>query len=192
MYAYISGTVQSYGSDYLILDNNGIGYFIAFAHPEKLGLNKEMTIYTYQHVREDEISLFGFYSPQERDLFLNLISVKGVGPKTALAILAAVSVEELIGAIEQDNLAFLKGLPGIGSKTASQIILDLRGKLVSASESEKVFNQDIEDAQAALKALGYKQREINEVIKDLSIDDAYAVDEYVRQALQLLLKKKGG
>ena len=192
MYAYIKGFVQSYGSDYVIVENGGIGYYLHFVHPEMIGLNKEVTIYTYQHVREDEISLFGFYSMQEKELFLSLVSVKGVGPKTALGILAAVSVEKLIHAIENNDLAVLKGLPGIGSKSASQIILDLKGKLVSQENDKISKNQQIEDAIIALKSLGYKTKELSDISNALYAMEESTVDEYVKTGLQLLAKKKGG
>ena len=192
MYAYIKGIVQSYGSNYVVLENNGIGYYLSFVHPEKMALNKEVTIFTYQHVREDEISLFGFYSMEEKELFLSLISVKGVGPKTALGILAVTSVTDLISAIEQENITMLKRLPSIGSKAASQIILDLKGKLVAQDNDKLRLNQSLEDALAALKTLGYKQREISGIVEALQENNDSTVDEYVKRGLQLLLKKKGG
>ena len=192
MYAYIKGFVQSYGSDHVIVENNGIGYYIFYVHPENLGLNKEVTIYTYQNVREDEISLFGFSSVKEKELFLSLISVKGVGPRTALTVLSFITVEELVAAIEQENVTVLKKLPGIGGKTASQIILDLKGKLVAQETVALPKNRTLEDALVALKSLGYKQREINDIISELQLLENGTVDAYVKYGLQLLLKKKGG
>jgi len=193
MLAFISGKVHSYGIDWVILENHGIGFRINYMHPETLSLNKEVTIYTYQHVREDEISLFGFVSMQEYDLFMSLIGVKGIGPKTAQNILAHRSVNDLITIIENNDVASLKALPGIGAKAASQIILDLKGKLVhSDSAEEKVANMELDDAVSALKTLGYKQNEITPIMKELQNNkELHSSEEYVRFALQLLLKRKG-
>lgn len=194
MLAFITGKVHSYGFDYVILENSGIGFRINYMHPETLALNKEVTIYTYQHVREDEISLFGFASSQEYDLFMSLIQVKGIGPKTAQNILAHRSVNELISIIENNDVNSLKALPGIGAKAASQIILDLKGKLVHSDEAaRKEANPELEDAIGALKTLGYKQNEITPIMKELQKHtELKSSEEFVRLGLQLLLKRKGG
>ena len=129
MIGFVRGIVHAYGLDYVLIDVNGIGYRINFNHPESLTVGQEMTIYTYQNVREDEISLFGFLSLQEYDLFVKLISVKGLGPRTASSILGRASTDDVIKAIEDGDVDFMKRMPGVGNKTASQIILDLKGKL---------------------------------------------------------------
>ena len=99
MIAFIRGTIHSYSNDSLIIDNNGIGYRVYIANPQAVRLNTEVTLFTYQHVREDAITLFGFTSMEEHDLFLQLISVKGVGPKTALGMLAVCPAKNMIMAI---------------------------------------------------------------------------------------------
>ncbi len=192
MIAFVKGIVFDYGIDWVIIDNNGIGYKINFAHPNELVRDKEKLIYTYQHVREDDISLYGFLSSSEQDFFLKLINVKGVGPKSAMNILAKTDYNKLITSIENKDVNFLKTMPGIGPKTASQIILDLKGKLVSAEKNESLFNDELNDAIEGLKNLGYKQGEINSITNTLNSNPNLSSDEYLKLALQLLMKKRVG
>ena len=191
MIGFVRGKVHSYGADYVLLDCGNIGFRINFMHPEVLSMGQELTVYTYQNVREDEISLFGFLSLQEYDLFMSLIQVKGIGPKTALNILARKSVEDLIMIIENNDVAGLKAIPGIGAKAASQIILDLKGKLVHPEDKNKEKDPELEDAVSALKSLGYKQQEIAPILKELEASGAKTSEEYIRYALQLIIKRKG-
>ena len=192
MIAFIRGNIYSYGKDYVILDHQGIGYRIFISNPSRVPSNQEVTLFTYQHVREDAIMLFGFCSLEEHDLFLQLISVKGVGPKTALSMLAACPAKDMIMAIETNDVKTLKGLPGIGAKTASQIVLDLKGKLVDETlEIEVKDNPELVDAMDALKALGYKQSEINSLKKELLLLENATSDQYIRKALTILAKRKG-
>lgn len=184
MIGFLRGSVHAYGLDYVLLDVNNVGYRINFYHPEALSLGKEMTIYTYQNVREDEISLFGFLSLQEYDLFVKLISVKGLGPKIASNILSRASTEAIIAAIEEGDIDFIRQMPGIGNKTASQIILDLKGKLV---ETETADEGALKDVAEALKQLGYKPAEIKPVIRKLAKEEGSS-DELVKKALALLMK----
>ncbi len=192
MIAFISGRVHSFTQDWVIIENQGIGYRVFFAHPEALSLNQQVSLYTYHYIREDEQSLYGFQSMDEYDLFVKLISVKGLGCKTASGILAASTFERIIMAIEVSDVAYLKTMPGIGAKTASQIILDLKGKLVATHTKEQTGNPLLMDALEALKSLGYKPGEISSIQKDLVQSDAKTSDEYVKVALGLLLKRKVG
>lgn len=192
MIAFIKGKVFSYNSESVIIENNGIGYRIFMADPSSLVLNQEVLIYTYQQFREDATILYGFQKIEEHDLFVRLISVKGIGPKIAISAMSAASCVSIITAIETGDAQALKRLPGIGAKAASQIILDLKGKLVEQEvKAEKVINQNLQDAVDALKALGYKNSEINAIMKDLNKEKDKSVDEYIRLALSLMLKKKG-
>ncbi len=192
MIAFIKGIVHSYTSDSIIIENNGIGYRVYVANPMAVRLNTEIVIYTYQHVREDAITLFGFTSMEEHDLFLQLISVKGVGPKTALGMLGVCPAQNMIAAIENNDIKTLKGLPGIGAKTASQIVLDLKGKLVEEiTEIEIKENEQLSDAMEALKGLGYKNAELNSIKKELSLLENASTDQYIRKALGILAKRKG-
>ncbi|MCI9291804.1 MAG: Holliday junction branch migration protein RuvA [Erysipelotrichaceae bacterium] len=192
MIAFIKGTVYGNYSDSIIVENQGIGYRIYVANPMKFQIRQETIVYTYQHVREDAITLFGFSSLEEHDLFLRLISVKGVGPRTALGMLAITSANEMIQAIENNDVKYMKSLPGIGAKTASQIVLDLKGKLVEVeTKQDGDMKNEIKEAIEALKGLGYKPSELQSIVKELSQNDAATVEEYIRQALGILAKRKG-
>ena len=191
MISFVSGTVDSYGTDWLVVENNGIGYYIHYPHPESVTLGQQIKIHTYLNVREDELSLFGFESREELEFFESLIKVKGLGPKTAMTMLAKHSYDNIIQSIETGNISFLKAIPGIGAKTASQIILDLKGKLVS-SKQEETYSSDIQDAVAALKNLGYKQGEVNQAAKRMNEEAGLTTEEYLKIGLQFLMKKKIG
>ena len=182
MYGYIKGTIIENSSNYILIDNNGIGYIIFVANPYSYEINKEYTVYTYTHIREDEYSLYGFKTIEEKDLFLKLISVKGLGPKMALPILATGSIEGIVDAIERDNILYLKKFPKIGDKLARQIILDLRGKLV---KTESVVNQD-DDLIEALMALGYKNADIKKILP--KIDNSLSIEDKIKESLKIMLK----
>lgn len=186
MIGFLRGKVHYFNNDTVLLDVNNVGYRISFFHPEYLKLDEEVLIYTYEYIREDEETLYGFMSLEEYELFIKLISVKGLGPKTASSILSKYKVETIIEAIETSNLAFFKSISGLGNKTASQIILDLKGKLVSNSEQE-VNNEKIKDAIEALKSLGYKQSEIKPIMSELSKEDL-DTNGYIKRALSKLSK----
>ena len=187
MIGFIKGKVHALGTDYILLDHDGIGFRISFMYPERLHLGEEYTIYTYQNVREDEISLYGFLSLAEYDLFTKLISVKGLGPKIASNILARSSVDDLLEAIATNDIDFIKKMPGVGNKMASQIILDLKGKLVA----EKTDKDDprLEEVREALKALGYKANEFANILKELAKKDL-SRDQMIKEALKALALKR--
>lgn len=191
MIAFIKGKVHSFTLDWVILDCGNIGYKIYFAHPEKLKLNEEVLLYTYQYIREDEHSLFGFLSQTDFDLFTKLISVKGVGCKTANSIFASSNTDRLIQAIEVSDIDYLKKLPGIGAKTASQIILDLKGKLVSEHKEDSRLSKSLLDTFDALKSLGYKQSELNPLVKQLEKSTDQSTDALLKLSLQILGQKRG-
>ena len=138
MFEYINGKVTIIESGYIVIDNNGIGYKIFVGSPYSFNIDEEYKVYLYQNIREDENTLFGFKTKEERDMFLKLINVKGLGPKMALPMLAAGKVEGIVDAIERENILYLKKFPKIGDKVARQIILDLKGKLVNKEESSKI------------------------------------------------------
>ena len=183
MYGYIKGFVKDIESDYIILDNNGVGFLIYTASPYSFEIDKEYTVYLYQNVREDEISLYGFKIIDEKKLFLKLIGVKGLGCKMALPMLAAGNPSGIIDAIERENIIYLKKFPKIGDKVARQIILDLKGKLTSSQTDNLPVNNDLIDA---LKSLGYKASDINTVVKQ--IDPSSDLENQIKDALKLLLK----
>lgn len=192
MIAFVKGTVCNCGKDCIILENHGIGYRIYVANPLKFTCGNTYTIYTYQYVREDALMLYGFSTTAEHDLFLRLISVKGVGPRTALGMLAVSDANDMIAAIEQNDVKFMKSLPGIGAKTAGQIILDLKGKLVDTqAETTPEADDTIKEALEALRSLGYKANELQGIAKELSVLKLSSTEAYIRHALGIMAKRKG-
>lgn len=185
MYGYIIGKVTKITPKYIICENNGIGYLMIVSNPYNFKLNEDYKIYTHQYVREDILDLYGFLSEDEKDLFLKLISVSGIGPKSALSILASGSVKEIVNAIESRNDAYLRKFPGIGTKASQQIILDLRGKL-SFDENVIAKSSKMDDVEGALLALGYNKKEITKVLAKLdpSLDEGVLV----KMALQKMIK----
>lgn len=182
MYDFIEGTVVSLDSNNVVICNNGIGYKVFTPNPYVFKENEVEKVYLYNYIREDENSLYGFKTLEERELFLRLIGVKGLGPKVALPILATGTVSGVIDAIDRENLLYLKKFPKVGEKLAKQIILDLKGKLVSKT-SEPDINEEL---VSVLMSLGYKNNDIKRIIKD--VDSSLSIEEQVKQALKLLLK----
>lgn len=183
MYEYIKGNVVEQASTYIVLENNNIGYKIHVSNPYSFGL-EEYKIYIYQHIREDESTLYGFKTIEELNLFLNLINVNGIGPKTALPILATGSVNGIMDAINRENILYLTKFPKIGEKIAKQIILDLKGKFKSDIENTYIDNST--ELVEVLRGLGYKLNDINKVIPKVNKD--LSLGEQVKEALKLLLK----
>ena len=185
MYGYIKGIIKDIESSHIIIDNHGIGYLIYVPNPYSYKIDEEYTIYTYSYIREDEYSLYGFQNKEELAVFLKLISVKGLGPKMALPMLATGSVNGIIDAIERENILYLKKFPKIGEKVAKQIILDLKGKLAS-SETNNVVSSENTELIDALVALGYKQPDIKKIIKNVNLE--LSIEDQIKEALKLLLK----
>ena len=180
MYSYVEGIVKELESNYIVIENNGIGYLIYTSNPYSFIEGELYKIYLYQYVREDEILLYGFKTKEQKNLFLRLIDVKGLGCKMALPMLAT-EPSGIIEAIEKENILYLKKFPKIGDKVARQIILDLKGKLVS---KEQVININDELVEA-LKALGYKASDINRILPNIKETE---IENQIKEALRLLLK----
>ena len=168
---------------YIVVENNGIGYKINTPNPYSFKENEEYTIYIYEHIREDEHSLYGFSSMDEKEMFLKLIDVKGLGPKMVLPMLATGSISGIVDAINRENVLYLKKFPKIGDKVAKQIILDLKGKVSTDVEYKE---EESEDLILALETLGYKQTDINKVIPMINKDNS--IEDKIKEALRLLLK----
>lgn len=186
MYNYILGMVTDIEGTYVVVEAGGIGYQVYTPNPYSFDLNTTYKVYIYQYIREDENSLYGFKSKEEKEMFLKLISVKGLGPKMALPILATGSISGIMDAIERENILYLKKFPKIGDKVAKQMILDLKGKIsisgVEASNSSSSYEELIE----VLKGLGYKEKEIKSVV--VKVNQELSLEEQVKEALKLLLK----
>lgn len=197
MYDYIKGVVTRVTPEYLVVEQQGIGWQIFAPNPYSFG-DGELQIFLHHHVREDAHLLFGFPTLEQRELFRKLISVSGIGPKGALAILASGQPQGVIEAIEREDESYLVKFPGVGKKTARQMILDLKGKLAEfftepfeSPEPQGLFAGDaveLEEAMLALGALGYSERELTKVkpqLQGLELN----TEGYMKKALQLLLKQ---
>lgn len=184
MYRYIIGIVTEQDSNNITLECNNVGYQVFVSNPYSYELNSEYKVYLYNHIREDENSLYGFKTKEELELFLKLINVKGLGPKMANGFFATGSVKGIVDAINRENILYLTKFPKIGEKLARQIVLDLKGK-IDIEVSEEVVD-DTQDLIDTLSALGYKNVEIKKVISQ--IDKSNSLEEQVKEALKLLLK----
>ena len=186
MYSYIIGKVVEIDSSSITVDNNGIGYLIYTPNPYAFKENEENKVYLYQQIKEDEHVLFGFKTLDEKELFLKLISVKGLGPKMALPILATGTIDAIFDAIENENVNYLKKFPKIGDKVARQMILDLKGKLTSINTGIFAREDYSRELMDVLVGLGYKQIDIKRIIK--KVDNTKSLEDQVKDALKLLLK----
>nr|WP_090886152.1 Holliday junction branch migration protein RuvA [Evansella caseinilytica] len=198
----LTGKVIHIEVDSIVIEVNDIGYLVYCANPYRFqeSLHQKITVYTYQHVREDILRLYGFLAREEKRLFEKLLQVSGIGPKGALSILAVGEPQMVVQAIEEEDEGFLVKFPGVGKKTARQIILDLKGKLPEflpsyaddgtaaggKTANEKQLNQELEEAMEALKALGYMERELKKVAPALQ-KETLTTDGYIKLALQLML-----
>ncbi|MBR1737157.1 MAG: Holliday junction branch migration protein RuvA [Firmicutes bacterium] len=200
MISYIKGKAEYIGSNYVIIDNNGIGYkiFVSDLTAARIPRDKEIKIYTYMSVREDDISLFGFSSREELSMFNMLIGVSGIGPKGALALLAALSPGDIALAIITDDVKTLSSGQGIGKKTAQRIILELKDKMAKENTAENIADaaavtaaMDIEksdeknDAFSALIMLGFERGEAMKAISAV-YEDGMNTEKIVSLALKKL------
>lgn len=198
VYDYIKGHVARITPEYIVIDREGLGFQILTPNPFRFQVGEEDMVYTYLHVREDIHQLLGFKTLTERELFRKLIQVTGIGPKGALAILASGEPDQVIRAIEREDDAFLVKFPGVGKKTARQIILDLKGKLHDLADDEwtdglfeevpapATQNHALDEALQALQALGYSERELKKITPKLEATGLDTTDALMKKALQLL------
>jgi Holliday junction DNA helicase RuvA len=196
MFDYIKGTLVEMTEVSAIIDINGVGYDVVCANPfdfERL-IGESVKIYTHFHVREDAQILYGFKTRDEKTLFKKILNVSGIGPKGALSIVGQGEVDLFVQAIEEENEKYLTGFPGVGKKTARQMILDLKGKLpfmVSPSNQDSKPSEDVNpnalvEAKEALKALGYKDREIKAIEPQLKQAKEQSTDALIRKGLVYL------
>jgi holliday junction DNA helicase RuvA len=193
MYEYISGKITELTPSYVVVENNGIGYLvhISLTTYTHLNGNEKAMLYLHYVVREDAHLFFGFFSRQERELFRLLISVSGVGPNTARMMLSSTSPDEIQKAISSANILVLKGIKGIGQKTAERIIVDLRDKISKASAQDEILtgghNTIRDEALSALLMLGFSRNATEKVLDKLLAEKAgISAEELVKQALKIL------
>ncbi len=184
MFYSLKGYVDVVKSDYIVLDVHDVCYQITVSHPSAYKVDELVRVFTYQVVREDEQYLVGFKSIEEKEIFMSLISVKGIGPRTAINALSQTTPNQIIDAIRNSNVVFLKKLPGIGAKAAAQIILDLKGEVSLIDSEELGLTSQAIDAKEALKNLGFKNAQIDEAFKKININQE--TSQIIRDALALM------
>ena len=196
MFEYLKGRLTKITAKYIVVEVAGIGYILHVANPYRYSdaIQQDITIYTHQVIREDAHLLYGFATESEKEVFLCLISVSGIGPTTALAIIAVDDNEGLVRAIDQQNITYLTKFPKIGKKTAQQMVLDLAGTFVdtsvqsgAVSQTAAASNQALEEAMEALLALGYKANEIKK-IRTFFEGTTEIAENYIKSALKMLMK----
>ena len=199
MYAYIKGTLEEKTNNFIVVENNGIGYkiFMSESAIQKLGdRGEKLKVHTYYYVKEDNISLYGFLSNEELKMFELLITVSGIGAKSAISILSNIEPSTFALAVITDDVAKIKALPGIGVKTAQRIILELKDKLKTMdavdTKSENQIQisdnkENIEEAISALMILGYSKKEIEKSFEKTDLSTK-STEEIIRIGLKYLGK----
>jgi Holliday junction DNA helicase RuvA len=203
MIDFVEGTLCYLDAEYVVVEAGGIGYRLFCPNPYQFVSSEgsKTRLYTHQHVREDAILLYGFAERDERDLFRLLLAVNGIGPKGALAILAGASPDQIVAAVQQENVAYLTKFPGIGKKTAQRMILDLKDKLTgytpaavvaAAAGQHAAFGQGtvLNEALEGLHSLGYTESELQKVRRALSekAQEGASVEALIKQGLALLMR----
>ena len=209
MFAYIKGTLEMKMTDYVVIDVGGLGYkiYMSSIGMEKLGnIGEEVKVYTYYRVREDDVSIYGFNSNEELRMFELLLSVSGVGAKTALAMLAVCTPSEFVLAIVSEDINVLTSIPGIGPKSAKRIILELKDKIKKGEQIQELTNASntinvktkmqqaiekeskITEAIAALQVLGYNKREIEKAFETLANKEEMTTEDLIKKGLTILSK----
>ena len=190
MIGYIKGKLLSYSGDTVILENNGVGYemFCSAEALKRILENGEGAVYTYLAVREDGISLYGFADVEEKEMFLKLISVSGVGPKMGIGVLSCMNVNDLCFKIATEDVKGLSAVKGLGKKTAERIVLELKDKVepsgVPTETSKPVAEEPDEDAVAALLSLGFTKSEITKALSGAKENGAVTTEQQIAYAMR--------
>ena len=198
MFAYIKGTVTEIGTDEIIVETGGIGFsvFTSSQDSARLTKNQQATIYTHLNVREDDMSLFGFLTKEERSVFRMLINISGVGPKSALSILSCLSVDELRMAVLSDDYKAIAKANGIGPKTAQRLVIELAdkfhledvlGEYDEASPATSAPEDIVSETAMALSSLGYSNVEALRAIKKVPDSESMTVEQLLKAALKHII-----
>jgi Holliday junction DNA helicase RuvA len=200
MIASITGRLKRKATDYLIIDVAGVGYQVQvplstyYSIPDD---GEELSLYIHTHLREDSLSLFGFLTQEEKDMFLLLMGVSGIGPKLALAILSSLPVADISSAIQAADDSKLRAIPGIGKKTAARMVLELKDKMTemmpvasAPASPSAALSADSKDVIAALVNLGYKKPQAEEAVKKVRHGrSGLTIEELIREALSVLMTR---
>ncbi len=192
MIASLKGIVQNKKPEGIIIDVNGVGYHVNIPLcnlgdiPE---LGESVFLHTYTHVREDALQLFGFLSDKDRKVFTTLIGISGIGPKLGLTVLSGMPAERFIEAVHNEDLSLLTTIPGLGKKTASRLVLELKGKLPSLTETPSLQKHSAaDDAVSALTNLGYKKSLAEKAVEAAVNNNASAIEDIIKESLNYLNK----
>ena len=200
MLAYIKGELTQVTNEYAVIETGGLGYkvFMPEKAIEKLGeIGSKVKVHTYYRVREDDISIFGFNTQEELRMFELLLSVSGVGAKTAVVIISTIEPSNFALAVISEDISELVKIPGIGKKSAQRIVLELKDKLKKEAISVEVdkkasvkaqTNENVEEAISALQVLGYNKKEIEKVFEKIE-KDGLSIEDMIKKGLVLLSKK---
>ncbi len=198
MIALLTGRLKRKAVDHLVIDVSGVGYLVQTplsTYDGLPGVGEEVTLHIHTHVREDSLALFGFLAEAEKDMFLLLMGVSGIGPRLALAVLSSLSVSDIAQAIRTSDDSKLCTIPGIGKKTAARMVLELKDKIALLPSAVPQFDQvavradDIEDAVSALVNLGYKRSLAEEVLKKVQQGrTGLSIEALIREGLSMLMK----
>lgn len=186
MYDYIIGLITEISKNTITIECNNIGYLIKTFNGEKYLINEKNKIYLYQHIKDNINELYGFENKEQRNLFLELLSVKGLGCKSAITILSNATIDNIITAINNNDINFFKKIPGIGIKSSEQIIFDLKNKFNSLSKIDNT-NQH-KDLIQALKTLGYSNKEITKALTNFNSNSFNNLNEALKEILKNLKK----
>ena len=197
MYSYIKGILEMKFNNYIVVENGGIGYkiFMPQSTIEKIGdVGNTVKVYTHYHVREDEISLYGFLTNEELNMFELLISVSGIGAKSAISMLSNITPSSFALAVISNDIAKLTKIPGVGPKSAQRIVLELKDKLKTdeafEKHDEKIVNaisndNKVQEAVSALQVLGYNRKEIEKALENVDKENL-SVEDIIRKGLSVL------
>ena len=200
MFAYIKGSLEMKFKNYIVIDVGGLGYkvFMAENSINSIGeIGDNVKVFTYYRVREDDISIFGFKTQEELRMFELLLSVSGVGAKSALAMLSCIEPSDFAIAVISNNVKLLTQIPGIGTKSAQRIILELKDKLKAEQNEEQIAetkiksaktNENVQEAISGLMVLGFSRKEIEKAFEHLTVE-TLSVEELIRKGLILLSNK---
>ncbi|MEW6600272.1 MAG: Holliday junction branch migration protein RuvA [Nitrospirota bacterium] len=195
MIASLKGVVQNKRPEGVIIEVGGVGYRVSvplcnLADIPETG--EQVFLHTYTHVREDALQLFGFLTEEERRVFTTLLGISGIGPKLGLAILSGMPAQKFIEAVSSEDVALLSTIPGLGKKTASRLVLELKGKLPSLGSDEAYGSKErsvAEDAISALVNLGYKKPSAERAVENAVRAGTSAIEDVIKEALKYLTDK---
>lgn len=186
MYSYFIGQITQVCATHITLECNNIGYLIKVPNPYQYQINTNIKLFVYLLLKENSNELYGFLNEEEKSIFINLIKIKKVGPKTALSILASTNIQEIYTAVYKNNISFFESFSGIGPKLSQQIVISLRKEFKIKNTTTNKHSNNYNNICIALKSLGYSKQEIENVISKINISDNTSLADAIKEALKML------